>query len=185
VSHHHRPAASPYLFSLRELARRPGAQRTASESFPAPAVLGTEVIGVPEGAEVRLEVSFESVSEGIWVHGTVTAAAVGECGRCLDEVRLDVDTVFQGLFLYPEADEVEGSEDAEDVFEFDGESLDLEEIVRDAVITNLPFTPLSAPDCPGLCDQCGARLADDPDHAHDVFDPRWSALEGLTEKKES
>lgn len=170
---------------MRELARRPGAQRTASAAFPAPAVLGTELIGVPAGSEVRLEASFESVSEGIWVHGTVTAPAVGECGRCLDEVRLDVDAAFQGLFLYPDAEQVEGSEDAEDVFEFDGESLDLEEVVRDAVTTSLPFTPLCAPDCPGLCDQCGARLADDPDHHHDVFDPRWSALKGLTETKES
>jgi uncharacterized protein len=35
------------------------------------------------------------------------------------------------------------------------------------------------PDCPGLCSECGARLAEDPDHHHDVFDPRWSALRGM------
>jgi uncharacterized protein len=53
------------------------------------------------------------------------------------------------------------------------------------VVTALPVAPLCEPDCPGLCDQCGARLADDPDHTHEVIDPRWSALQGLTETKES
>jgi uncharacterized protein len=35
-------------------------------------------------------------------------------------------------------------------------------------------------DCPGLCSECGARLADEPDHQHDVIDPRWSALSALS-----
>jgi uncharacterized protein len=170
---------------MRELVRAPGAQRKASELFPAPAVLGTEVIGVPEGADVKLDVSFESVSEGIWVHGTVSAEAVGECSRCLDEVRQDVDATIQGLFLYAESSVNDEEEEPEDTYEFDGDAIDLEELVRDAVVTSLPFIPLCSPDCPGLCDQCGARLADDPDHAHDVIDPRWSALQGLTETKES
>ena len=185
MSHQHRPAASPYVFSARELVRRPGEQSETSTVFPAPAVLGTEVIGVPAGGEVKLDVGFDSLSEGIWVHGTVAAEAVGECSRCLDEVRLEVSPQFQGLFLYPGAETEDGEEEADDVYEFDGENLDLEELVRDAVVTDLPFIPLCDPDCPGLCDQCGARLADDPGHAHEVIDPRWSALQGLTETKES
>lgn len=185
VSHKHRPAASPYLFSLRELPRRPGEQRTVSSIFPAPAVLGNEMIGVPEGANVELTLSFESVQEGVWVHGTVKAEAVGACSRCLDEVRLDVEPAVEGLFVYPDAMGDDDDEDAADVFEIDGDAIDLEELTRDAVVTSLPFIPLCAPGCPGLCDQCGARLADNPGHAHDMIDPRWSALEGLTETKES
>ena len=186
MSHKHRPAASPYLFSMRDLPRRPGEQRTASAVFPAPAVLGNEVIGVPEGAEVNLELSFESVQEGIWVQGTVTAEAVGECSRCLDEVRLPVDTTVQGLFVHSGAMGDDDDEDSDpDVFEFDGENINLDELVRDAVVTSLPFIPLCEPGCLGLCDQCGARLADNPGHAHDMIDPRWSALQGLTETKES
>ena len=184
MSHHH-PAASPYVLSTRELVRRPGEQSQASKVFPAPAVLGTDVIGVPEGEDVELTVSFESLSEGMWVHGTVAAEAVGECSRCLDEVRQAVSPTFQGLFVYDDAKVEDEEEEPEDVYEFDGDAIDLEELVRDAVVTALPFIPLCEPDCPGLCDQCGARLADDPDHAHDVIDPRWSALQGLTETKES
>jgi uncharacterized protein len=184
VPKHHRPAASPYVFSLREFVRRPGEQRESSTVFPAPAVLGTDVIGVPEGGEVSLDVRFDSLAEGVWVDGTITADAVGECSRCLDEVRLTVSPAIQGLFTDAEV-EVGDEEDPSDVYEFDGDVIDLEELVRDAVVTALPFIPLCELDCPGLCDQCGARLADDPDHAHDVIDPRWSALQGLTETKES
>ncbi|WP_371328296.1 DUF177 domain-containing protein [Demequina sp. NBRC 110056] len=125
------------------------------------------------------------MSDGIWVSGTVTAEAVGECGRCLDEVRQQVAAPVQGLFTLDDPKVDDEDEEPEDVFEFDGETIDLEEVVRDAVATQLPFTPLCRPDCPGLCDQCGARLADDPDHAHDVIDPRWSALQSLIEEKES
>ncbi|MFW7413401.1 YceD family protein [Demequina sp. SO4-18] len=181
----HRPDSSPYRFLIRDFARSPGAQRTVSETFPAPAVLGTVMVGVPEGAEIRLDASLEAVSEGIWVSGTVAAEAVGECGRCLDEVRFDVAAPVQGLFVFDQSQVGDEEGESEDVFEFDGETLDLEEVVRDAVVLQLPFTPLCRPDCPGLCDQCGARLEDDPDHAHEVIDPRWSALTSLTEQEES
>ena len=60
--------------------------------------------------------------------------------------------------------------------------VDLEPLLRDAVVLALPFQPLCEDDCPGLCVECGARLADDPDHAHDEpVDPRWAALAALTE----
>jgi len=53
-------------------------------------------------------------------------------------------------------------------------------VLRDAVVPALPFQPVCRDDCPGLCSECGARLADDPDHHHDVIDPRWSALSALS-----
>ena len=48
--------------------------------------------------------------------------------------------------------------------------VDLEPLLRDAVVLALPFQPLCRDDCPGLCLECGARLADDPDHAHEDAD---------------
>ena len=60
--------------------------------------------------------------------------------------------------------------------------LDLEPPLRDAVVLALPFQPLCREDCPGLCPDCGARLADEPEHSHeDKIDPRWAALTQLTE----
>ena len=84
------PAASPFVVSVRDLARRPGSQLSISRNTPAPEFFGTDVIGVPEGSDLTLELSLESISEGIWVSGSVAARAVGECSRCLDEVRFDV-----------------------------------------------------------------------------------------------
>jgi len=48
----------------------------------------------------------------------------------------------------------------------------------------LPMSPLCREDCPGLCAECGARLADTgPDHRHDAaVDPRWAALQQLSEQ---
>ncbi|WP_234996451.1 DUF177 domain-containing protein [Demequina sp. NBRC 110054] len=190
MSHTKRHQGSPYEIPARDIVGRPGTQRVLSEQFPAPAVLGTDMIGVAAGTEVSLDLSLDSVQDGIWISGTVTAQAVGECGRCLDEVRLTVVAPIQGLFELPGAEREDEEEEPEDVYEFDGETLDLTEVVRDAVADQLPFTPLCDPDCPGLCDQCGARLADDPGHTHEKIDPRWSALEALkadapSEKKES
>jgi uncharacterized protein len=59
----------------------------------------------------------------------------------------------------------------------EGDHLDLEPVVRDAVVLSLPLTPLCQPDCGGLCPECGERLDDLPaDHAHAQLDPRWAAL---------
>ncbi|GMA88793.1 hypothetical protein GCM10025868_40430 [Angustibacter aerolatus] len=49
----------------------------------------------------------------------------------------------------------------------------------DSLVPVLPFQPVCREDCPGLCSECGVRLADHPGHHHDVVDPRWSALQGL------
>ena len=78
-----------------------------------------------------------------------------------------------------------GPED-EELPVLDGDFLDLDPVVRDAVVLALPLAPLCRADCPGLCVECGARLADDPTHAHDRIDPRWASLAGLetTEKED-
>ena len=62
--------------------------------------------------------------------------------------------------------------------------VDLEPTIRDAVVLALPQAPLCRDDCPGLCPQCGARLADDPGHSHETTDPRWAALAGLLTENE-
>ena len=72
------------------------------------------------------------------------------------------------------------TDEDEDVSKLEDDLLDLEPLLRDAVVLALPFQPVCRPDCPGLCPQCGARLADEPDHQHEqAIDPRWAGLEGL------
>jgi uncharacterized protein len=161
--------------------------RKVSRTVPAPRELGTEVIGIPEGTDLELKLRLEAVMEGVLVSGTVHGIAVGECIRCLDEVRMPVDASITELFNYPDRAAVVDAEAVEDdMHELEGDLLNLEPVLRDAVVLALPFQPVCREDCPGLCSECGAKLADDPSHSHETADPRWSALQGLLhDEKES
>lgn len=178
----HLDPRSPFVLDTHELGRRPGSMRRVQRTVAAPEDLGTEVIGVPTGTDVELDLQLEAVMEGVFVSGSARARAVGECVRCLDEVVEDVDVTLQELYVYPEraaAATDAGDEEDEDLRELDGELLDVEPVLRDAVVIALPFQPLCRDDCPGLCSICGAHLADDPNHGHETLDPRWAALSGL------
>jgi uncharacterized protein len=175
---------APLVLDTRELGRRPGSQRRTAFSAPAPADLGIEVLRVPEGSPVEFDLRLEAVMEGVLVTGTARAELTGECVRCLEPLRDDVEVDFQELFAYEESDTATDT-DEEDVSRLEGDLLDLEPLLRDAVVLSLPFQPLCRDDCPGLCAECGARLADDPDHQHDdAIDPRWAALQGLADQTE-
>ena len=170
------------MLDTRELGRRPGSQRSVSFTAPAPADLGIEVLRVPEGSPVELDLRLEAVMEGVLVTGTARAALAGECARCLEPIRDDVEVDLQELFVYEESDTATDDGD-DDVSRLEGDLLDLEPLLRDAVVLTLPFQPLCRDDCPGLCIECGARLADDPDHQHDeAIDPRWAALGELADQ---
>jgi uncharacterized protein len=179
-----------WVVDTRELVRRPGSMKELSWTLSAPERIGTDVIGIQPGQQVAIDLRLESVVEGVLATGTATATASGVCVRCLDEVREDLAVPFQELFAYPERvahhHKVAGhparsdaEPDEDEQYELDGDLMDLEEVVRDAVVTALPFQPVCQDDCPGLCPECGERLADAPGHHHDVIDPRWSALASL------
>ncbi len=168
---------APLVLDVRELGRRPGAQRKLRLSVTAPAGLGTDVLGVPEGTTLELDVRLEAVIEGVLASGTTRVPLTGECVRCLEPLERALDVDFQELYAYAES-EVEDDEASR----LEGDLLDLEPVVRDAVVLALPFQPVCRDDCPGLCPRCGGRLADDPDHRHEAeIDPRWAALAVLAD----
>jgi uncharacterized protein len=173
---------SPLVFDTSTLGRRPGSMEQVQRTVEAPSDLGTDVIAVPQGSPVELDLRLESVVEGVLVTGSARATATGACVRCLDPVDLPVDARFQELFAYADRAahhrEV-GADDETEGHTLDGDLFDLEPVLLDTVVPALPFQPVCRDDCPGLCSECGARLADDPDHHHDVVDPRWSALSAL------
>lgn len=170
----HPDRRSPLVFDTRELSRRAGTMREVERTVPAPADLRLEVIAVPEGSDVELDLRLEAVVEGVLVTGTATVQLQGECARCLTEIDDEMSFDLQELFFHP------GREVDEDERLVEDESVDLEPILRDAVVLDLPFTPLCREDCLGLCPECGANLNDDPDHEHELaVDPRWSKLVDL------
>jgi len=167
----HLDPRSPLVLDTRELGRRPGSMRHARRTIPAPGDWALELVRVPEGADVELDLKLESVMEGVLVTGTGDAPLAAECGRCLEPTggRLTVDV--QELFGY------ERAPDDPEAPVLDGDLLDLTDLLRDAVVLALPLNPVCDDECAGLCPGCGGKLADlGPDHIHDNLDPRWAAL---------
>ncbi|MER7420614.1 YceD family protein [Micromonospora peucetia] len=175
---------SPLVLDTRELPRRPGALRTVKRVSPAPADLGGEMINVPEGAGLDLDLRLESVSEGVLVSGTVTGPVRGECGRCLREIDDSLAVRIQELYAYEDST-TDATTDEDEVGRMQGDLIDLEPALRDAVVLALPTNPLCREDCPGLCPECGVHLDDLPaDHSHEQIDPRWAGLSQLNRKEE-
>jgi len=164
----------PLVFDTRTLPRSPGSARTETRTVPAPADLQAGLAGVAEGADLRLDVMLESVTEGVLVTATAVAPVTGECARCLEPVAQTIEVSCRELFSYEQG---AGNTD-EDGYSLDGDLLDLEPVLRDALVLTLPLAPLCQEDCPGLCAECGALLAQaGPEHGHDrATDPRWAGL---------
>ena len=169
-------AAKAWKVDLRELGRRAGSLQELDRTLPAPQAWKVELIGVPEGAPVSLHLRLESVMEGVLVSGTVDVPVTGQCARCLDPVEDTLELDVQELYAY-EGSTTDATSGEDEVRRIEGEQLDLEPLVRDAVVLALPLSPTCTPDCAGLCVDCGERLDDLPaDHSHEAIDPRFAGL---------
>jgi uncharacterized protein len=141
--------------------------------------MGVEMARVPAGADLELKVQLEGVSEGVLVTASVTAPLAGECARCLEPFTSATQVRFQELFAQESAESADLDQaDGVEGYLLDGSGhLDLEPALRDAVVLELPLSPLCEDDCKGLCPECGVRLADaEPDHGHEQRGALWAAL---------
>ena len=173
ATRHGLDARNPLVFDTRDLG--PGVSRTLTRTAAAPGHMGVELARIPPGSPMELEVQLEGVTEGILVTATVTAPLAGECARCLEPFTSMTKVTFQELFVLPQhADEAEDA----DSYQVDGSGLlDLEPALRDAIVLELPLSPLCEDGCQGLCAECGLRLADaEPGHGHEQHGAMWEAL---------
>lgn len=186
---------APDSFKLNtfELPRRAGEMKEYELDIVMSEKFGVELISVPAGEVIEVDVRLESVTEGVLLSADVYAVAQGECIRCLDPLEIVIERKIQELYNYEPTTErgkkkKSSTEDltAEDLdvadeLMMDGNILDLETPIRDAVVLSLPTNPLCSQECLGLCPECGGKWADLPeDHGHQVIDARWASLEGLT-----
>jgi len=173
-----RPAATgPWVIDTRDVGRRPGVSRHYQRSAQVEAEFGFDpVVLVTRGSTIEFAVLAESVVEGVLLTGTATTPISGECSRCLDPWSDTLEISFSELFAYPDS-ATEETTDSDEVFRLVDDLVDLEPVVRDAIVFALPQAPLCTPDCAGLCPRCGGRWADlGPNHEHETIDARWAVL---------
>ncbi len=168
--------ASPWVIDARTLGRRPGSLKAVRLAAPVTEPVGLEVVAVPPGAQIDLDLRLEAVAEGVLVSGTAATTAVGLCSRCLVELTELVVAQIRELYAYPDSATAATTDDDE-VERLVDDLVDIEPVVRDEVVLSLPLAPLCRPDCPGLCVECGEGFDDlEPGHSHETLDPRWDAL---------
>ena len=180
----HLDPRQPLVVDTTKLPRQPGATRALRRTVPAPPDLGLELIGVGEGSDLELDLTLTSVSEGVYVSGRIRGTLTGECARCLNPIENTFEVSLAELYAYADST-TEETTDSDEVGRMEGDLIDLEPAVRDAVVLTLPANPVCRPDCPGLCPECGVHFDDLPaDHRHEVVDARWAALRNLSNNKE-
>jgi uncharacterized protein len=148
---------------------KPGTSETIRLTVPAPTHYGEAVCVVAKGEPLEVDLLAESVHEGILVSGTVTTRATAECVRCLDPIEVAIEAPLQELFAYL-------ADEAYDYLVVQ-ESIDLDQVVRDQVVVELPFQPVCQDDCPGLDPATGIKRETGSAQANTTrTDPRWAKL---------
>ena len=168
----------PHRFAVHvaDLAH-PGARRAVRLSGPLPGELAVSGSRLPAGAEIGVDVVLEAVAEGVLATGTVAAPFLADCRRCLRPVEGVLEAAVQELFSRRSVEP--------DGYPLDHDQVDLEPMVREAVVLALPLAPLCSDECRGLCPRCGADLNEGPCQCVPEPDPRWAALDALRSPEES
>jgi uncharacterized protein len=180
---------NPFILNIHELSRRAGEMKEYELDIEAPERIGVPLIGVPQGGVIEADIRVESVTEGVLLSAEIYAVAHGECIRCLDPVEEIVERKIQELYRYEptndrgrkkRSDEVDIDLEDEDELQMDGDLMNLEIPIIDAIILALPVNPLCDEECMGLCPQCGEKWETLPDgHEHEEVDARWAGLAPL------
>jgi uncharacterized protein len=156
---------------VTDLLRRPGAKREVHVDAPLPD-LAAGPVSVPPDAPVHVDATLERIPEGIVVRGEVDVVWSAECSRCLSPLGGTLSVGIDELF---EPHPIDG-----ETYLLDHDVIDLEQVVRDAVVLELPQAPHCRDDCKGLCAICGAdRNEVDCGCVQEADDPRWAALRSL------
>jgi uncharacterized protein len=188
-------ASQVFQFNTHELPRRAGEMKEYQLDLEILEPVGVPLVAVPAGDVIEVDMRLESVAEGILLSADIYAIAKGECIRCLDPVEITVERKIQELYRYEPTNDKGGKRkkhssrtdtsdeidlDAVDELWLDGNEMNLEVPIRDAIVLDLPVNPLCSEACLGLCPDCGEKWEKLPeDHVHEVIDARWAGLAGL------
>lgn len=180
---------------LTGLGSSEGDSKTWQLQVTLPTAIGTEDMAVPAGQSLDLQLLAVAISEGVSLSVSGAARAEGNCVRCLQPVKKSLDFSLSRVYYYPEElahllNEVSEDSivyaDLDEAYQVQPDSrLDLEPLLIDAIVPQIPYSVLCSPDCPGLCPECGIMLAKaEAGHHHEKIDPRWSVLANLFDEQE-
>jgi len=174
--------ANPWLIPFTTLRRNPGSRRHEQRTgrIGELSVAGSVV---PAEAEVGADAVLDSVGGGIEVTAELWAPWHGECRRCLRPLSGELRCDVRELYRPRTAGELADAD--EDTYPLQGDTLDLGQLVRDALLLELPIAPVCRVDCQGLCPTCGADRNDGPCGCTPSGDPRVAALDVLREPGEA
>jgi uncharacterized protein len=121
----------------------------------------------------------------VFVNGNVETRAQVECDRCLKPVGIPVNADFTLEYIgdseYESSEAAELTEEELSVSVFDGEAIDVDEIVKEQILLAVPTRMLCREDCKGICPECGAdKNTGECNCVTNEIDPRWAALKDLT-----
>ncbi|NVB81049.1 MAG: DUF177 domain-containing protein [Kofleriaceae bacterium] len=146
----------------------------------------------PQAGEGVADLDLYADGTHAFAAGTFKGHLMVACSRCVGPVKLNIDETLRVTFMPPgempaeddaePASDDEGAEVSEgdlDVFPFDGEKIDLEPLFREQFVLSIPYAPLCAEDCKGLCPQCGIDRNTGTCSCEKPIDPRLAALKGL------
>lgn len=141
-----------------------------------------ERVRVTQPAEVKGNVN--QAAHEVFVSGHVETRAQLECDRCLQLVELPVSADFALEYItgsdYESSSAAALSEEELAVSVFDGESIDVDEIVKEQILLAVPARTLCREECKGICPECGTDLnARQCNCADEEVDPRWAALQSF------
>ena len=166
-----------------ELASLEGGKGSFAHAYArAELVLEDERVSLVEAPAVSGEI--RQKGNRVHVNGKVNAIAQVECDRCLKLVQLPIDSHFK--LEYVTAEEYRAQQVAElteedlDLSVFDGEALDIDELVKEELLLAIPDQVLCAEICKGICAVCGVnKNSTDCGCETREVDPRWTGLEKL------
>lgn len=160
------------IIDLKDLTGTPGASIKVRVTEP---VGDLRVTLGKVGEPLEIDLLAETLREGIAVTGWIRGKMSLVCARCLTEFDREFEQPVDEVF-YREPDDEEG-------YVLDGDTMNLEPLVRDTVVLAIPVSPLHHPECLGLCPVCGAdRNKADCGHRIESFDLRWEPLRRLVEE---
>ena len=133
----------------------------------------------PVTEPVKAEGTVRNTAGVLVMKGAITTIIHGICDRCAAAFDRDVEIPVDAVLVTELANE---ENEDEWVFTLEGDSADLDDIVRTIFVLNMDSKLLCSDDCKGLCCGCGKNLNIEPCSCEKEIDPRLAALKQLLNK---